>query len=152
MKKVFLAFPFSQFCEEDKDILTKEAYNFFNHLIKIFKEKGIDYYSAHERENWGESYISDAQSTKFDFDAMESSDIVICTPGYPYSGGVHIELGWASLLKKKIYLFLEKGKEYSPLVTGISALTQVEIIYYEDFYKDILDSINNIIEVQNEEK
>ena len=42
MDKYFLAFPFSQFCDEDSDILTDEAKIFFENLTNLFKENGID--------------------------------------------------------------------------------------------------------------
>ena len=147
MDKYFLAFPFSQFCAGDSDILTTEAKVFFEDLTNLFKEKGIEYYSAHEREKWGSTYHSDMESTKIDYDSLKECNKFICMPGIPYSGGVHIELGWATVLNKKIYLLLEKGKEYSPLVTGIESIVDVQIFYYEDFYTEIIPLIKKILDM-----
>jgi len=148
--KFFLAFPFSMFCDDDTDTLTDESKDFFKNLTEYFKENGLDYYSAHERENWGETYHSEEESTRFDYEAIKKCDVMLCVPGNPYSGGTHIELGWASCLKKKIILFLEKGVYYSPLVTGISCMTDVSIYYYSDFFKDILPIIRKIVDEQIE--
>lgn len=144
-KNVFLAFPFSQFCEDDSDDLSQESKSFFESLTTLMKENNITYYSAHERENWGQDYFDAKVSTQYDYDAINDCDVVISNPGVPYSGGVHIELGWASSLKKDIILLLKKDHEYSPLVTGISTLTNVKIYYYIDFFKDSLQIIENII-------
>ena len=143
----FLAFPFSMFCSEESDELIPEAKIFFEKLTNIFKENNIEYYSAQEREKWGEEYNNEKESTLFDYEAMKKSDIVICVPGNPYSGGTHIELGWASVLKKKIILLLEKDVYYSPLVTGISCLTNVDVYFYEDFYKDAINIVMKIVNV-----
>ena len=148
MKKnsYFLAFPFSMFCEEDSDLLIPEAKKFFEELTDYFKDNNIFYYSAQEREAWGENYHTEEESTKFDYEAMKKCESIFCVPGNPYSGGTHIELGWASVLKKNIILLLEKNTYYSPLVTGISCMTNVNVYYYEDFYKDILPIIKKYIE------
>ena len=86
----FLAFPFSMFCGEESDELIPEAKTFFEKLINIFKENNIEYYSAQEREKWGEEYNNEKESTLFDYEAMKKSNVVICVPGNPYSGGTHI--------------------------------------------------------------
>ncbi len=154
MKKnnYFLAFPFSIFCEDDSDILSNEAKKFFKELTSLFKNNNISYYSAQEREKWGKNYNTEQESTKYDFEAMKMSDTVICVPGNPYSGGTHIELGWASALKKKIILLLERDVYYSPLVRGVAYMTNVEIYYYSDFYQDIILIIENIVNKQYEIK
>lgn len=148
----FLAFPFSAFCEKNKDILSNNAKDFFEKLTNLFKNNNLNYYSAHERESWGEKYNSDVESTKFDYEAIKKSNVVICAPGNPYSGGTHIELGWASVLKKRIILLLEKDVYYSPLVTGISYMTNTEIYYYKDFFIDVIPIIEMIVKNEIKKK
>lgn len=73
---------------------------------------------------------------------MNESDVILAFPGNPISGGVHIELGWASALHKKIYIFLEKTANYSPLITGLKTVTDVELVEItEDF------SVNSMIDL-----
>lgn len=57
-------------------------------------------------------------------------------PGVPASGGVHVELGWASANKKDIEIFLNKNSNYSPMVTGLSEITNVHYNYYNKEYSD----------------
>ena len=52
---VFLASPFSQFCEGDEDIIIKDRW-FFEEIIKNLKNNNIDYFCSQEREAWGEKY------------------------------------------------------------------------------------------------
>lgn len=105
---------------------------------------------AIERENFGKQYSSDKESTLIDFDAIKKCDLLCAIPGIPASGGVHIELGWASANKKPIELFLKKGNNYSPLVTGLSTISKANYHYYDDDYSDelvnmIIDSIKKHI-------
>ncbi len=82
------------------------------------------------------------ECTLDDFKEMNESDVILAFPGNPISGGVHIELGWASALHKKIYIFLEKTANYSPLITGLKTVTDVELVEItEDF------SVNSMIDL-----
>ncbi len=128
--KVFLAMPFSQFCENDEEVVIENRWFFFE-LIERVKELGMEYFLAHEREDWGAKYTSAKESTVVDYKAMQSSDIVVAIPGNPISGGVHMELGWATSMKKKILIFLDKNHEYSPMVEGACGLTHVKYFYYD---------------------
>lgn len=40
------------------------------------------------------------QCTKIDFDEISTCDLFAAFPGSPASPGTHIEIGWASALKK----------------------------------------------------
>lgn len=141
--KVFLAMPFSQFCENEEDMIIENRW-FFLELIEKVKELGLEYFLAHEREEWGAKYKSAEESTKIDYEAMENADIVVAVPGNPISGGVHMELGWATAIKKKILIFLDKEKEYSPMVEGACSLTNIKYFYYNEMISK--DFINQIIE------
>ena len=68
-------------------------------------------------------------------------------PGIPNSGGVHVEIGWASANKKPLKIFLRNDYSYSPMVTGIHCLTQADYIYYnEDYSEKLIELI--IIEIK----
>jgi len=151
--KVFLSMPYSQLCDEN--YIVKEKYKkFFQNLINALENIGVEYYLACKRENWGKDYCSAEESTKIDFDALKNSDLICVIPGIPYSGGVHIEIGWASSFKKKINMFLKKGEFYSPVVTGLNSITDVKYHYYNDDYNDELLNkiINSVLNFTKEER
>ena len=135
--KVFLAMPYSQLCDDKYEV--KDEYRlFFNKLTDKLKEIKCDYFLAHEREKWGKKYSSAEESTLIDFETIKDVDLVCVIPGIPNSGGVHVEIGWASANKKKLKIFLKKNSHYSPMVTGIHCLTKTDYIYYNDDYSDEL--------------
>lgn len=152
--KIFFAIPYSQLCNEKYEI--KKVYrDFLEKLITETKKLGCDYFLAHERENWGKKYSSAEESTQIDFDTIKHSDLVIIIPGIPHSGGVHVEIGWASANKQKIRMFLKKDYFYSPMVTGIHTITDTKYYFYEDDFNEnlldlIIDCIKEEIEVENE--
>src|SRR5690625_4288833 len=96
---VFLATPYSQLCDEEYKV-KKEYKEFFEKLTKEIKKLGVDYFLAVERENYGKEYTSDKESTKIDFETIKQCDLMCVIPGVPASGGVHVELGWASANNK----------------------------------------------------
>lgn len=139
-KKVFLACPYSQLCDEEYKM--KERYvSFFKHLASVCNKNGWDYFLAAERESYGKDYSTPQESTLIDYETIREVDLVCAIPGNPISGGVHIELGWASALHKKIVLFLDKKYDYSPLITGLNAITQVLYYYYEESFSEELIKI-----------
>lgn len=137
--KVFIAMPYSQLCDENY-ILKPKYKKFCVNLTNEVKKIGWEYFLAHERENWGKEYSSAEESTLIDFETIKSSDIVVSIPDT--SGGVHVELGWASANKKKIKIFLDKNKSYSPMVLGLKVLTDVDYYNYDKEYsQEIIDEI-----------
>ena len=135
--KVFLAMPYSQLCDQKYE-LKKEYKKFFTKLIKELKILKIEYFLAHEREKWGKLYTSAEESTVIDYETIKNVDLVCVIPGVPNSGGVHVEVGWASANKRKMKIFLKKDYPYSPMITGIHCLTDTDYIYYNDDYSDEL--------------
>ncbi len=145
--KVFLAMPYSQLCDEHYEVKS-EYKKFFTKLTEELKKINCDYFLAHEREKWGKTYSSAEESTQIDFETIKAVDLVCVIPGVPHSGGVHVEIGWASANKKRMKIFLKKDYPYSPMVTGIHCLTETDYIYYNEDYSDEL--INLIInEIKN---
>ncbi len=140
--KVFLAMPYSQLCDKNYE-LKKEYKDFFKKLIRELKAINCDYFLACEREKWGKRYSSATESTTIDYDTIKTVDLVIVIPGVPNSGGVHVEIGWASANQKRLKIFLKKDYPYSPMVLGIHSLTKTDYIYYNNDYSDEL--INLII-------
>ena len=120
--KIFFASPFSQFCEEDSDIILENRW-FFEKIINFFKENNLDYFCSQEREEWGEKYISPSESIIADTKAISECDLFLAIPGNPISGGVHVEI-------------------------GLKELTECEFVYYEDLISD--NTINLIINKMKE--
>ena len=135
--KVFLAMPYSILCDKNYEV-KKEYKDFFVKLTNELKKINCEYFLAHERENWGKKYSNAKESTLIDYETIKNVDLVCMIPGIPYSGGVHVELGWASANKKDLKIFLKRNSYYSPMVTGISCLTNTDYIYYDNDYSDEL--------------
>lgn len=132
---VFLATPYSQLCDEEYKV-KKEYKKFFEKLTKEIKNLGVNYFLAVERENYGKEYTSDKESTKIDYETIKKCDLMCVIPGVPASGGVHIELGWASANNKDIEIFLNENNNYSPMVTGLSEISNVQYNYYNKEYSN----------------
>ncbi len=143
--KVFLAMPYSQLCDEKYEV--KQKYKtFFTKLTNELKKINCEYFLAHEREKWGKTYSSAEESTVIDFETIKNVDLVCVIPGVPNSGGVHVEIGWASANKKPLKIFLKKDYSYSPMVTGIHMLTSTDYIYYDvDYSIELVGLIINEI-------
>ena len=139
--KVFFATPYTQLCDEN-NMLKEDYKNFFTKLVEEAKKLEIEYFLALEREEWGKNYICADESTNIDYNAILDSDVVCIIPGIPHSGGVHVEIGWASSNKKKMHIFLNKNCSYSPMVTGLKSLTDANFYYYEsEFSDELIDAI-----------
>lgn len=150
--KIFLAMPYSGLCNKN-NILKKKYKEFFEELLFRLKNMQCDCFLAHKREDWGKEYTSDIESTEIDYNTITKSDLICMVPGIPYSGGVHVELGWASANKKKIRMFLKNNSFYSPMVTGIKCLTDTKYYYYEDdFSKELIDLIVKCVKEEMEKR
>ena len=149
--KIFFAIPYSQLCDKKYEV-KKEYREFLEKLIEETKKLGCDYFLAHERENWGKEYSSAEESTQIDFETIKNSDLICVIPGAPNSGGVHVEIGWASANKRKMRIFLKNDYPYSPMVTGIHELTDAKYYYYDnDFGEALLELIINCIKNEMED-
>lgn len=149
--KVFISCPFTGLCDEEKYEIKDQYKSFFNKLIKTLEEKGCDYYLAIKRENWGIDHKGPEECTKSDYEGVKSSDFLIVIPGNKMSkgisGGVHVELGWASAMQKKMHILIEDDFEYSPVLMGLNALSPTYYHKCNDFLNDnMLIEIEKIVE------
>ena len=140
---IFLAFPFTQLIDKKSNRLNTKTVKFLEDLRNQLIDNGHTVFLAHYREKWGKELMTPEECTADDYREMIKADIVIAFPGFPISGGVHIELGWASALKKSILIFLEKDKEYSPLLTALYTISNTHIYQYEKMDVDIYMNIIN---------
>jgi hypothetical protein len=141
---IFLAFPFAGICDPKTGEVSTEFRAFFESLKVMVSSRGHTYFLAHEREDWGALYKGPLECTPADFQGVKDCDFLIVVPSI--SGGVHVELGWASALKKDMHIFLEEGRTYSPVVHGLSALTNVTYHKTSEFPSDeMLQMISDAI-------
>lgn len=153
--KVFISCPFTGLCEENNYEIKSEYKEFFNRLIDGITLRGYDYYLAIKRENWGKEHKGPEECTKSDFEGVKNSDFLIVIPGNQISkgisGGVHVELGWASAMKKKLHILIENNFTYSPVLLGLSTLTDTKYHICDDFLNEnMLKLIFDIIDKEGE--
>ena len=138
--RIFLAMPYTQLCDETYT-MRAEYKNFFEKLITGIENLGHTVFLAAKRENWGANYEGDTFCTQIDYNEITTCDLVCMVPGWPFSGGVHVEAGWASAVKRPMNIFLLRDKFYSPMITGLPALTDVQYFTYEAFDNALVDAI-----------
>ncbi len=88
--------------------------------------------------------------TELDFEEMKTTDLVVAIP--EDSKGTAVELGWASCMKIKILLLLDSNQRYTPLISGLKDITDVETIWYDgNLNRDVLTNIDNMIKKKSKE-
>ena len=134
--QIFLGAPFTQDINENTKIMSSQKTNIITGLMEYLENRGHVVKNAYSREKFGKDLMHPLVCTKKDFNEVKNCDLFLAIVGNPPSGGVHIELGWASALDKKIILLLHEGFDYSPLVSGLSSVTNAKIIRFKN-EKDI---------------
>ncbi len=130
MKKMFLAGPFKALVDPVTKSMTATDIGRFSNIIEYFERKGWDVHCAHKREQWGRNFMTPAECTQIDFDEISRCDCFVAFPGSPASPGTHIEIGWASAMKKPIVLLLEEDRDYAFLVQGLDQVTSLARVTY----------------------
>lgn len=100
-------------------------------LLEYFDAAGCTVYNAHRREAWGKAFLTAPECVLRDYNEIAESDLFIAFPGDPASPGTHIEIGWASALRKPTVLLLAEGGHYTFLVTGLHTVANLEIVTYQ---------------------
>lgn len=149
--RIFISCPFTGLCDEEKYEVKDEFKEFFNDLTDAIEKNGDEYYLAIKRENWGLEHKGPQECTLSDYNGVKNSDFLIVIPGNKISkgisGGVHVELGWATALKKRMHILIEENFEYSPVVMGLNILSDVEYHIINSFLDhNMLEKIMEIIE------
>lgn len=133
--------------DERSGRMKEEKIELVTMVLTYLRSKGYEVHNAHERERWGEDWYGPEQCTLLDLEKIKDSSILLAFPGNPPSGGVHIELGWASALEKRIILLLEEGGTYSNLVLGLNTVSPVQTIRYKNV-KDVLPQLERCLQDQ----
>lgn len=135
MKKVYISAPFRFFTTDEENrfygVLNDEQYKQFLEKVDChFKKLGYETCLPHRDEgHWGQVYILPEDVAEICFNHIQSSDLVIVFPGK--SRGVHIEIGYAAALDKKIIAFLSKDERESTLLRGLFKITDFKCFRYQ---------------------
>lgn len=105
--------------------------NFLETIEATVKSCGFETFLPHrDLHKWGDVYIGPEEVGKKSLEVLTSCDVIVAYP--ERSVGVNIELGWASLLKKKIIILINERDEISLMHVGLSGVTNSEIIKFRD--------------------
>lgn len=126
--RVFLAAPYSQWVNPSTGRVETHLRQRLEVLRQGFLDHGAQVFNAHHNEDWGAGWLPADQCTPADFQAMRVADVVCAVIGSPLSGGVAVELGWASALGKPILVLAEEDIEYTPLIRGIHTVTRASFL------------------------
>ncbi len=117
--KIFIACPISKYLTYEG--MNEEFEKFIKEVYETCKKYTNNTFLALDREKYGKARMEDGICTPLDFEEMKDSDIVIAFP--EDSMGVAVELGWASAMKKKVLLILNKQYKASPLIHALYTVT-----------------------------
>ncbi len=131
LRAVFLGGPFKSLVSPETGEMREGDKNRLMQLIHFLEDRGLRVFNAHRREGWGREFLTPEECTRLDFEEIHSSEAFIAFPGSPPSPGTHVEIGWASALRKPIILLLEEGREYAFLVRGLHTVGNVRYLHYK---------------------
>jgi exopolyphosphatase/guanosine-5'-triphosphate,3'-diphosphate pyrophosphatase len=112
-------------------------------LEKVLRAQGFDVCVPHRDEGcWGHVYFDPAVVTRRCFDRIRGSDLVVAIP--EASRGVHVELGYAAALGKRLVVFLANEERESTLLPGVLAITP-SVLHRFDSYDEIPMTLERIL-------
>lgn len=137
--KIFLAAPFKNKIINGK--LEDSYKEFLLNIKNILSKQGHEVHLALEREKWGEEFWTDEDCTKKDYQEIKESEIILAYFDESFSGGVHIELGWASEMKKRIYIITNNKGNLCSLIKGLGIVSDAKIIEFNQ-PEDLFEKLN----------
>ena len=153
--KIFLGTPITGIVKKrGEEKVSEQNYTSLCKILDDLRAAGHQVFCALEDENFGKTSVTSEFCTKRDFDYMKEHDIYVVFPNNSY--GCAVELGWASALKKPIYIGINSriGSK-TPLYEGLTAIADnVHVIEYdskhgfpsEGAWGEILDDLTDFIE------
>ena len=126
--RVVLSAPFTQWMDPDIGRVSEEWRQRLDFLRCRLIWHGALVFNAHHNEDWGVGWLPPAECTPADFVAVQEADVMCAIVGAPASGGVLMELGWASAFGKPVVLVLSPNVTYTPLIHGLGEVTDVESV------------------------
>lgn len=133
--KVYISAPFRSLSTEERDrfygVFHDEDYKeFLEQIDAKLQELGYETCLPHRDEGkWGQVYILPADVAEICFKHIETSSIVVVFPGR--SRGVHVEVGYAAGLRKRMIVFLEEAERESTLLRGLLKVTDCKCLRYK---------------------
>lgn len=142
MYKIFIGCPITKYL--NGNIFTNEDFKrFINKVYDICTNYADEVFLALKREEFGKNIMSDV-CTELDYKEMMTSDLVVAIPDD--SKGTAVELGWASVMKKRIILILNTRIRYTPLITGLNDITDTVTVWYDgELNNKVLSQITEAI-------
>lgn len=135
LEKVYISAPFRYFASDEEDrfygvFQDREYKEFLEKVDHKLKSLGYETCLPHRDEGeWGDEYILPEDVAEICFKHIESSSLVIVFPGK--SRGVHMEVGYAAALRKRIVVFLPEGEGESTLLRGLRKVTDFKCFRYK---------------------
>jgi len=147
--RVFLAAPYSQLMDWAEGRVLEHWRTRIEGLRRELIDAGAEVFNAHHNESWGIGWLPPEVCTPTDFRAMGAADVVCAVLGSPPSGGVTVELGWASALAKPVVVILSPGGSHTPLVSGLGAVTPTAYLNEPDrwdstFFSEVRDALERV--------
>lgn len=138
---VFVCGPFTALIDADTGVVPENARWPLIRVIEHFERGGFEVLSAHRIEGWGAVEATAEDCTGRDFDWITAADVIVAFPGAPASPGTHVEIGWASALRRPLVLVLEPGEQHALLVLGLGRLCEAQYVSYaeSDLFLEHLD-------------
>jgi hypothetical protein len=130
INKIFLATPITSLMErpDQYNPLEQKSIETIIKTLRLHLQTKV--FCAIEREEYGKDLMSGIECTKPDYLGLVESDVMLAFPDHSY--GVHIELGWASAVKKPIVVCVNRRIGIkTPLIEGLMTLTSVAILDYQ---------------------
>jgi len=141
---VFLAAPFTSVWQEQTGLINSKFRKRLQRIIDLIAKKGHNVVSAHIRENWGENIMDPNKLTPLDVKLIKECDLVIAYINSQPSG-VYIELGWASIFKKRVIILTEQPiSQLSPLMQGMGQITETTIINFKS-ENELLKKLSSLL-------
>ncbi len=123
-RSIFLATTITSLIDAQGRFVEEERHKLEYILRTLRVETGLEVFCAIEREKWGEELMTGEVCTSLDFIGLDNADYVVALPANSY--GVHVELGWASALKKPMTIILSASEgAKSPLIEGLGTMCDV---------------------------
>ncbi|MCH8989962.1 MAG: hypothetical protein IIA92_14315 [Chloroflexi bacterium] len=141
--KVFLAAPQTLHQSERRERSREFQRNLQDFMDKL-ERTGARVFNSHERELWGTDTWEPKRLAWDDYQNMKASTVLVVGMDTIPSGGVNIELGWASMMRKPIFVAHARDETVSLRMSAITEKLKgmVDIAtkpYHEKFSETIPD-------------
>lgn len=147
MQKCYIAAPYTSMSISIRGqsygrILDLNYIKMLNEIARTIELCGIKAILPHrDNNNWGRTYIDPIKLVTTCFDQIKEADFLICIPEGSY--GVHLEIGYAKCLQKKMIILLHPESKGNTMVQGLES---DDIVFFrtnldKNISSDILEAL-----------